>query len=252
MVRSMKILTNTLAISGEILDIINHAKRYIYIMSPFVQLEKDDSPQFFMEKIDQALKNALQKHIRIQFIAREEKEEKKNISKSSVLEPFIKEGCELFLIPNLHAKIYCNESKALITSMNLYLHSVLNNPEIGVLLDKEKDLEIIKDYIENLIRSCQKISKEDVKSKPWKDSQAAKGHCVICGTKIDFNPELKFLICEDCTDDNKQYSYEYEGEFCHMCGNKGIKDRESMPLCKNCYYQFQLISQYESWYSNNY
>ena len=50
------------------------------------------------------------------------------------------EGCKIYVIPKLHSKIYCNESKALVTSMNLYLASILNNKEIGILLTKNSEL----------------------------------------------------------------------------------------------------------------
>lgn len=243
----MKILTNTLAISGEILDIINHSKNYLYLMSPYVQLEKEDSPSFFIEKIDDALKNAIRKRVRIVFITRDFEDNRENPAEA-ILEGFIEVGCELFLIPNLHSKIYCNESKVLITSMNMYLHSVLNNAEIGVLIDKENDVEVIKEYIENLIATSQKIAKENIKSRPWKEQNDALGSCVVCGNEIDFDPELKLLICEKCNEEDKKY---YKGDYCHLCGNKGKKQNSSVPLCKNCYYQYLYIRQFESWNSNN-
>ena len=184
--------------------------------------------------------------MRILFITRAY-ENYREIPAKTVLKEFIEKGCELFLIPNLHAKIYCNESKVLITSMNMYLHSVLNNAEIGVLLDKENDVEVIREFIENLITTSQKISKEDVKSKPWKDQHEAKGSCIVCGNEIEFDPELKQLICNDCIKEDKKY---YKGDYCHLCGKKGKKHNLNMPLCKNCYYQYLYIREFESWSSN--
>ncbi len=243
----MKILTNTLAISGEILDIINHSKNYLYLMSPYVQLEKDDSSSFFIEKISDALKNATRKHVRIRFVSRASDDNTESQAEK-VLKQYIERGCELFLIPNLHSKIYCNESKVLITSMNMYLHSVLNNAEIGVLLNSENDVEDIREYIETLITDNQKISKADVKEKPWKDQYEAKGFCIVCNNEIEFDPELEQIICEDCLKGNIQY---YKGEYCHFCGKKGKKYNSSMPACKNCWYQYQNIRQFETWSSNN-
>ena len=40
---------------------------------------------------------------------------------------------------NLHAKCYLNEKKALVTSMNLYEFSQVNNIEMGVLVDRGED-----------------------------------------------------------------------------------------------------------------
>jgi len=42
---------------------------------------------------------------------------------------------------NLHAKCYLNETQAIITSMNLYEFSQINNNEMGVLLDRGDDAE---------------------------------------------------------------------------------------------------------------
>ncbi len=56
---------------------------------------------------------------------------------------------------NLHAKCYLNENGAIITSMNLYEYSQVNNNEMGVYIDKEKDAEVYKDTcdeVERLIR----------------------------------------------------------------------------------------------------
>ncbi|MCD6013164.1 MAG: repair protein [Flavipsychrobacter sp.] len=40
---------------------------------------------------------------------------------------------------NLHAKCYLNEKVAIITSMNLFEYSAVNNVEFGLLLSKEDD-----------------------------------------------------------------------------------------------------------------
>ena len=40
---------------------------------------------------------------------------------------------------NLHAKCYLSEKKALLTSMNLYEFSQVNNIEMGVLVDRDED-----------------------------------------------------------------------------------------------------------------
>ena len=43
---------------------------------------------------------------------------------------------------SLHAKCYFNESEMIITSMNLYDFSEVNNREMGILLDRKKDRKI--------------------------------------------------------------------------------------------------------------
>ena len=58
----MKILTNTLAIGGEIQNIIESCENYLYLVSPFNQLERPDLPDIFVPKIYDALDIALQKN----------------------------------------------------------------------------------------------------------------------------------------------------------------------------------------------
>ena len=43
---------------------------------------------------------------------------------------------------NLHAKCYLNEKKALITSMNMYEFSQVNNKEMEILIVKENEPEL--------------------------------------------------------------------------------------------------------------
>jgi hypothetical protein len=64
---------------------------------------------------------------------------------------------ELIPIENLHAKIYLNEHRCLVTSMNLYEYSQVNNHEIGIeLVEQENPEEFFKVLEEiNLMLSSQ-------------------------------------------------------------------------------------------------
>jgi len=65
---------------------------------------------------------------------------------------------EIFTLNNLHAKIYCNEKILLLTSMNLYLSSLLNmNKEIGILIEKMTEKEVFKKILD-YIKWLEKIS----------------------------------------------------------------------------------------------
>jgi len=59
---------------------------------------------------------------------------------------------KLYIVENLHAKIYYDKSEALITSMNLYLHSATHNYELGVVIqthevDEKNKLEKYIQYL---------------------------------------------------------------------------------------------------------
>lgn len=53
---------------------------------------------------------------------------------------------------NLHAKCYMNEELAIITSLNLYEFSQVNNNEMGVLLRRSEDGELYRDAYEEAQR----------------------------------------------------------------------------------------------------
>lgn len=55
-------------------------------------------------------------------------------------------------IPQLHAKLYMNEEMAVISSMNLYEFSQVNNEELGVLCGKRQDRAEFKDITFQVMR----------------------------------------------------------------------------------------------------
>jgi hypothetical protein len=71
---------------------------------------------------------------------------------------------------NLHAKCYLNEEACIITSLNLYEFSQINNNEMGVLLSRGDDNDLYKEAYEEAQRiirvsdeiriSLEKVSKE--------------------------------------------------------------------------------------------
>jgi phosphatidylserine/phosphatidylglycerophosphate/cardiolipin synthase-like enzyme len=60
---------------------------------------------------------------------------------------------------NLHAKCYMNEESCIITSLNLYEFSQVNNNEMGVLIQRGEDSQLYKDAYEEAQRII-RISEE--------------------------------------------------------------------------------------------
>ncbi|MGB5736436.1 MAG: phospholipase D family protein, partial [Thiohalocapsa sp.] len=60
---------------------------------------------------------------------------------------------------HLHAKCYVNERAAIITSMNLYDFSQVNNNEMGIHVDREQEPELYRDTYEEAQRLI-RISEE--------------------------------------------------------------------------------------------
>lgn len=77
---------------------------------------------------------------------------------------------------NLHAKCYLSESACIVTSLNLYEFSMVNNNEMGVLIDRLADVDLYRDAYEEAQRIIRisdevRITLERVERKP--DAPAA-------------------------------------------------------------------------------
>lgn len=72
---------------------------------------------------------------------------------------------------NLHAKCYMNEEMCIVTSLNLYEFSQINNNEMGILIQRADDGQLYKDAYEEAQRIIRisdevRISLERVTSEP--------------------------------------------------------------------------------------
>ena len=75
---------------------------------------------------------------------------------------------------NLHAKCYLNENQCIITSLNLYEFSQVNNNEMGVLINRDEDSKLFSDTYDEAQRiiriseevkvSADKVEKVEVNS----------------------------------------------------------------------------------------
>ncbi|MEE9376739.1 MAG: phospholipase D-like domain-containing protein [Candidatus Lokiarchaeia archaeon] len=127
----LKFINNKDELYKTILRIIRESKKYLYIVSPYMSFEKGSSS---INALRFAIIDAMKRHINIIIITRgnDPQAPKDNIYK---IRDFLSYSKHIYLVPYLHSKIYCNESQALITSLNLSISSLFNqNEESGVLL----------------------------------------------------------------------------------------------------------------------
>ncbi len=120
----MKTLGTT-KISYEIEELLDSSENYLIIVSPYLKLNN---------RLKVKLSDAFKKVEHIYWIYREN--ELKN-QELIWLKSF--HNLNIFSIKNLHSKIYVNQEFAIITSMNLYEYSQINNHEIGVKLELNED-----------------------------------------------------------------------------------------------------------------
>ncbi|MDD5126754.1 MAG: hypothetical protein PHR43_01445 [Dehalococcoidales bacterium] len=123
---------NTAQTYSEIESIVTKAENKLVLISPFLSV-----PELMVERLRYA---AIRHNLPVTVVCRLKKlkkEERKSL----------KRVCNLKLLdlPNLHAKCFYNEQSMVITSLNLYDFSRLNNREMGILLTKANDTEVFNE-----------------------------------------------------------------------------------------------------------
>ena len=125
-------------ISSEILNIINEAKKYLIIVSPYVNFNNWD-------RIRDDLESAKKRNVQIIFYTRLDNDNFKSWEQIEQLR--LKPN----LIRNLHSKLYFNESKGIVTSMNLLTSSSLNSIEFGSIYENEQELDELRKYVKQYL-----------------------------------------------------------------------------------------------------
>ena len=143
----MEIVISASEIAGKIESIITMAKTDVYLISTFIQFDKQEGDQW--TSIIRTIRKALKQGITVHVYARENDEKSGEFLKEKFAE-FQGENIKLYLVKDLHAKLYYNKEEALISSMNMYLHSTKQNYEIGCVIKRrehEDEIEKIDRFI---------------------------------------------------------------------------------------------------------
>lgn len=239
-----KFLT-TKQISSELEELIREADKTLYLVSPYLKLSKD-----FQELINSRNKN-----------------EKKTIiiyGKNELTPEQLKfltglRHVYLKYHENLHAKCYVNDTKLIITSLNFYEYSMINNKEMGVIYDNThtEDIEIYTKALEhvkfieensddkpfelsnsNTIKNSTVEKKIEipkqiiVKSETKKTNNHQTGFCIRTGVPIPFNVE-KPMSYEAFKSWSKYSDPDYAEKFCHFSGEPSNGETSvSKPILK--------------------
>jgi phosphatidylserine/phosphatidylglycerophosphate/cardiolipin synthase-like enzyme len=173
----------TKQITSELESLIKKADERLYLVSPYLKLSKG-----FRDLL--TFRNTNRKDTKIIFGKQELNPEQMTFFQGL---RFV----YLFFSEDLHAKCYINDTKMIITSMNLYDFSMMNNKEMGILIDKSvaEDTQVYEDAWSE-IDFIEKTSKPfDFVSKPITTAPAPKTKekrvepmaTVISPPKITFN-----------------------------------------------------------------
>lgn len=138
----------------KICDIIWEAKENLIILSPFIKLD-----DFFKKHFDKHINNH-SLHILIVF-GKNEKAVNKSFNKNDF--DYFKKfpNISIVYVSNLHAKYYGNEKKGVLTSINLYDYSFINNIEFGVYSEQSFLGNIKNDHDSDAWKKCWEIAKKN-------------------------------------------------------------------------------------------
>lgn len=226
---------DTTGVSYHLQQLINKANEKLVLISPYLKIN---------DRIKQSLedKNRMKIDIRVVYGKNELQPEENNWLKSmtSIRASFCKD---------LHAKCYLNENEAIITSMNLYEFSQVNNNEMGIFVDKTNDPDLYKEIYDEayrLIRISDEIiisvekapskekNPEKQVSKNQTEKQIAKGmgFCIRTGAQIPFDP--KNSLCKEALKSwNKYKDPTYPEKYCHFTGEQSYGETSmEFPIMK--------------------
>lgn len=215
---------DTTGVSYHLQQLINKANEKLVIISPYLKIN---------DRIKQSLedKNRMKIDIRIVYGKNELHPDENNWLKSmtSIRSSFCKD---------LHAKCYLNENEAILTSMNLYEFSQVNNNEMGIYVEKVTDPELYKDIYEEAQRLI-RISDEiviSVEKAPIKEktpvSNKKTGFCIRTGIEIPF--DVNKPMSYDAFKSWSNYGdTEYPEKYCHFSGEPSNGETSvSRPILK--------------------
>lgn len=131
-------LLNRFQVANELELLISKAKDYLILISPYIKLNQE-----LIKALNTHKQN--KKFVLIIVYGKNEDDKRKSLSDNDM--EFFKTfpNVEIRYNNRLHAKIYLNEKKCLITSLNLHDFSLKENIEVGILT-KSRTLDILREF----------------------------------------------------------------------------------------------------------
>ena len=247
-------IINTDMINVNITEICDGARKHLVIISPFLKIN---------EKLKRIIESAVNRGAKLTVIYGKRELDKETLNWMTSL-PY----CNIGYLENLHAKIVLNEEAAVMSSMNLYEYSQVNNHELGMLAwmkdGKNEFRDILYECNRMINLSIKQYGKWDIadidaplQSRFHKDryfipvtevtginiddenegipEETMKCHCIRCGRIIPSYHD--YVYCGRCFESWKQYCntkyVENEGH-CYICG-KTTQVSADRPACPDCF-----------------
>lgn len=189
--------------------------------------------------LDHTIRTAVKRGVRVHLVIRTpDGSNRDRVKTRAEIDKFANAGVTVHPVERLHAKVYLNESEAIVTSFNLVMESHESH-EIGV---RFTDPQVVGDFFEALLGFAPGL--EEARSKEARtetpsqlEKQAARSataFCIGCSDELPRNPRRP--LCRSCysRSDGGYRCEELSKRVCHLCGkpHPGTLER---PLCRECY-----------------
>lgn len=119
-------------------ELIKTAKERLYLISPYLKLN---------DRVKELLEDKNRMKIDVRLVYGKSELQPAETSWLKGLDYVRTSYCD-----NLHAKCYISESACIITSLNLYAFSQVNNNEMGILIRRDDDKDVYRDAYEEAQR----------------------------------------------------------------------------------------------------
>ena len=243
------------AVASSVLDLIRDAKEYVVLVSPY---------NAFWTHLKNEITVAVQRGVRVTAIYNPS-----GYARGDGNEWLVEAEATVYKLPNLHAKLYLNESSALLSSMNLLAGSSRNSMDVGMLIRGGDAYASLRNYATRLVRLAERVERPNgtdappaaergfpvrgggpirdrldrIKAELPREAleQAKKqamaflkrGHCVRCQKIVKYAPAAP--LCErHYAEWNRFKNPNYGERFCHKCGEPS-QTTYARPLCPACY-----------------
>ncbi len=200
----------------QIVSVIREAKKEVIIITPYVDLEE-------WRHAKRAIEEAVSRRVEIKVVVRDDQAQTRENAVATILW-FVNNEVKVYMLPDLHAKIYVNEMTTLISSMNFTRKSGANSREIALLVRSPEDVRVVRNYVDELVSAAEPLPLQR-RAPPLIAEQPARysartpesGWCVRCRAQLPFDRDHP--LCDRCYDAWAQYhNPDYRENFCHMCG----------------------------------
>ena len=130
-------IINPNEIGSKISTLIIEAKEKFVAVTPYINIRN-------WKKITTNIQKAIDRGVDVEIYYRE-------FNNQYDLTQLLDLGVQLFLIPNLHTKLYFNENSLIVSSMNLIESSDLNSLDLAILIENQENQNKIRSYFKDYI-----------------------------------------------------------------------------------------------------